>query len=105
MTEAPKLLSGSAQEFAVIRSTLSDSKVTHKLLGVRMEREVERNRLGWTQQPSNECKICTSKYSKALLGEARRIDHTLDTLAKIKADYDYMFNDLVERIAALESSV
>jgi phage-related tail protein len=75
MTEATKLLQGSDKDFAVVHSTLTDSKGTAKLMAGQANR-----------------------FSKALLGEARRIDHTLDTLDRIKAQHDAL-------VAALEAVV
>ena len=76
MTEATKLLQGSDKDFAVVHSTLTDSKGTAKL---------------WAEHAASR------RYRKALLGEARRIDHTLDTLDRIKAQHDAL-------VAALEDA-
>ena len=76
MTEATKLLQGSDKDFAVVHSTLTDSKGTAKL---------------WAEHAASR------RYRKALLGEARRIDHTLDTLDRIKAQHDAL-------VAALEAA-
>ena len=77
MTEATKLLQGSDKDFAVVRSTLIDSQATAKMLA-----ENSANR----------------RYRRALLGEARRIAHTLDTLDKMKAQHDAL-------VAALKSAL
>jgi hypothetical protein len=69
MTEATQLLQGSDKDFAVLRSTLIDSQATAKMLA-----ESSANR----------------RYRKALLGESRRIAHTLDTLDKLKALHDQL---------------
>ena len=77
MIEATKLLQGSDKDFAVVRSTLIDSQATAKMLA-----ENSANR----------------RYRRALLGEARRIAHTLDTLDKMKAQHDAL-------VAALEAAI
>jgi|TARA_R100000049_G_C1905124_1_gene53972 hypothetical protein len=75
MTEATKLLQGSDKDFAVVRSTLIDSQATAKMLA-----ENSANR----------------RYRRALLGEARRIAHTLDTLDKMKAQHDALVAEATE---------
>ena len=68
MTTKQLLPPGSDKDFAVVHSTLTDSKVTAELLAAT-------DRSG-------------SKYRIPLLGEARRIGHTLNTLDRIKARHD-----------------
>ena len=68
MTTKQLLPPGSDKDFAVVHSTLTDSKVTAELLAA-------------TDRPG-------SKYRIPLLGEARRIGHTLNTLDRIKARHD-----------------
>ena len=68
MTTKQLLPLGSDKDFAVVHSTLTDSKVTAELLAAT-------DRSG-------------SKYRIPLLGEARRIGHTLNTLDRIKARHD-----------------
>ena len=75
MTEATKLLQGSDKDFAVVRSTLIDSQATAKMLA-----ENSANR----------------RYRRALLGEARRIAHTLDTHDKMKAQHDALVAEATE---------
>ena len=79
MTTKQLLPPGSDKDFAVVHSTLTDSKVTAELLA------------GKTDRPLG------SKYRIPLLGEARRIGHTLDTLDRIKARHDAL-------VAALEQT-
>jgi len=78
MTEATQLLQGSDKDFAVVRSTLIDSKGTVKLLQNKY----------------------AQGYVTALRSEARRIDHTLDTVDKLKAQHDA----LVAALEAVESN-
>jgi len=77
MTTKQLLPPGSDKDFAVVHSTLTDSKVTAELLAAT-------DRSG-------------SKYRIPLLGEARRIGHTLNTLDRIKARHDAL-------VAALEQT-
>ena len=77
MTTKQLLPLGSDKDFAVVHSTLTDSKVTAELLAA-------------TDRPG-------SKYRIPLLGEARRIGHTLNTLDRIKARHDAL-------VAALEQT-
>ena len=84
MTEATKLLQGSDKDFAVVRSTLIDSQATAKMLA-----ENSANR----------------RYRRALLGEARRIAHTLDTLDKMKAQHDALVAALKETMSALSDII
>ena len=83
MTEATQLLQGSDKDFAVVHSTLTDSKTTAELLAEKTDRP-----LG-------------SKYRIPLLGEARRIGHTLNTLDRIKARHDILVAALEQAEAAL----
>ena len=74
MTTKQLLPPGSDKDFAVVHSTLTDSKVTAELLAAT-------DRSG-------------SKYRIPLLGEARRIGHTLNTLDRIKARHDALVSVL-----------
>ena len=77
MAEKQLLPQGSDRDFAVVRSTLTDSKATVELLAEK------------THLPLGEdFDKADRKYRRALLGEARRIGHTLDTLDRLKARHD-----------------
>ena len=92
MTEVTKLLQGSDKDFAVVHSTLTDSKGTAELLAEKIDLPLGFDRpLGSDFDKADRAR---QRYRRALLGEARRIGHTLDTLDRIKAQHDALVEAL-----------